>query len=247
METARIKMEDDSLNYMRYARLLKEKVGTKADVEKREVMFRTSKNNYIAARERYFNTKTQLETELKNAYNNLKINAASRSDYHVRSMIDGRIYALYKESGEMVSPQEPLALLGDKNRFLVELAVDELDINKVKVGQKVLITLDTYGDKVFEATVKEIFPLLDSRTQTFKVEAEFTRGSSEVLYPGLTAEGNIIIAGKEKAMVIPRAFLFSGDSVMTEKGKMKKISKGLSNLEYVEVLSGLDISEEIYK
>jgi HlyD family secretion protein len=245
LESARFKMEDDSINLVRYTNLLKQNVGTKAEVERRELLYKTSQNNYIAAQKRLINTKEQLETEYKNALNNFKVNAESRNNYRIRSMIEGKVYAFYKEPGEMVSLQEPLALLGHKDRFIIALTIDELDINKVKMGQKVLVTTDTYGDKVFESKITKILPLLDERTQTFDVEAEFI-DMPERLYPGLSVEANIIIREKPNALVIPRSFLLPGDSVMIKEEK-RKVQTGLKNLEYVEIISGLDSTEVVYK
>jgi HlyD family secretion protein len=246
IESAKFKMENDSSNFFRYRDLLKQGIGTKADVEAREVMYKTSKNNYLAAGKRYINTKEQLETDYKNANSQAQISYSTKNDFEIRSMINGKVYALYKEVGEMINPQEPVALIGDAKQFFIELAVDELDINKVKIGQKALITMDTYGEKVFNAVIKKIYPLLDSRTQTFTVEAEFV-DPPQNLFPGLTAEANIIISESKKSLVIPSGFIFAGDSVILEKGGKHKVKTGLKNLQYVEIISGIDSTTAVYK
>jgi HlyD family secretion protein len=246
IESAKLKMENDSSNFFRYQNLLKQGIGTKADVDAREVMYKTSKNNYIAAYKRYLTTKDQLDTDYKNASSQAQISYSTKNDFEIRSMISGKVYALYKEMGEMINPQEPVALIGDDKKFIVELSVDELDINKVKAGQKVLITMDTYGEKVFNAVITKIYPLLDSRTQTFTVDAEFVN-SPENLFPGLTAEANIVISQSARSLVIPSGFVFPGDSVILEKGTKHKIKSGLRNLEYVEILNGLDSTTAVYK
>ena len=146
----------------------------------------------------------------------------------------------------MINPQEPVALIGDDKKFIIELSVDELDINKVRTGQKVLITMDTYGDKVFNAIIKKIYPLLDSRTQTFTVDAEFV-DSPQNLFPGLSAEANIIISESKRSLAIPSGFIFAGDSVILEKEGKHKVKTGLKNLEYVEILSGIDSTTAVYK
>jgi multidrug efflux pump subunit AcrA (membrane-fusion protein) len=246
MESARIRMENDSTNFTRFSNLLKQGIGTKADVETKELIYKTSLNNYTAAKKRYLNMREQLETEYRNALTQKQISSSTRNDFRIRSLINGRIYALYKEQGEMVSPQEPIALIGDARRFMIELAVDELDINKIKTGQTLLITMDTYGEKFFKASVKKIYPLMDQKTQTFTVEAEFLEVPRN-LYPGLTAEANIVISQNRRAMVIPSAFLFPGDSIILKDGKKQKVKTGLKNLEYAEILSGADTTTVIYK
>jgi HlyD family secretion protein len=246
IESAKLKMENDSSNFFRYRDLLKQGIGTKADVEARELMYKTSKNNYLAMSKRYINTKEQLETDYKNANSQAQISYSTKNDFEIKSMINGKVYAFYKEVGEMINPQEPVALIGDDKKFIIELSVDELDINKVKIGQKILITMDTYGKKVFNAFIKKIYPLLDSRTQTFMVDAEFV-DPPQNLFPGLTAEANIIISESKRALVIPSGFIFAGDSVILEKVAKHKVKTGLKNLEYIEILNGIDSTTAVYK
>ena len=103
----------------------------------------------------------------------------------------------------MVNPQTPLATIGDAFIFLLEMQIDEYDVAKVKLGQKVLLTMDSYKNEVFEARVSKINPMMNERSKSFTIEAEFIKQPS-VLYPNLTAEANIIIQVKQNALTIPR-------------------------------------------
>ena len=245
IETASLKMKDDSVNKERFQKLFKESAISKADFEKAELAYKASKNNYLSLVNRYSNTKEQLQTELKNAQKQLELSNYNQNEFTIKSFIDGTVYALFKQPGEMVLQQEPIALIGNSKNFLVELVVDELDINKVVVNQKVLISLDTYGEQIFEAKIVKIYPLLDAKTQTFKVDVAFTNPPQR-LYPGLTAEANIIISEKQNSLVIPKSYLVNPDTLITEKGKIK-ISKGIENLEFVEILSGVDSTTVLLK
>ena len=166
-------------------------------------------------------------------------------DYVIRSNINGKVFQLNKEKGEFVNMQEAIAVLGDKQDFKLEMLIDEVDISKVMLGQKFLVTLEAYENKVFEARINRIAPRMDDRTQTFTVEASFVK-SPPRLYMGLTGEGNIVINEKGKALVIPREFLQPGNKVDTDKGTIT-VKTGLSNWSYVEILSGLNEGDKIYK
>src|SRR4029077_6617699 len=114
----------------------------------------------------------------------------------------------------------------------------EMDIRKVKEGQEVWVKIDAFADQTFHATVTKVHPLVDSRQQSVRVDADFkeplVRGFS-----GLAVEANIVIQKKEKALVIPKSVLLTGDSVLieTKDGKKKvKIKKGIETLDEVEVL-----------
>lgn len=246
VQSAKTAYVNDSVNYYRKKKLMEQNIGSKAELEQFQLKFETSKNQYIAAKKRLALRKDQLQTELQTAENLYAISRQTASDFVVTSKIAGRVYALYAEEGEVASPQMPLAQLGAADAFLISLLVDELDVSRVQLGQKVLLTLDSYGDQVFEAEVRKIYPVLDERTQTITVEAGFTK-APEVLYPGLTVEANIVVDEKERALVIPTAYLTSGDSVLTEGNGKQGIEIGLRSMEYVEVLSGLDTNSVIRK
>ena len=186
-----------------------------------------------------------METQLRQAQNNYQTSLTTTEDFTITSKIDGKVYAIYRNPGEIVNTVEPVAAVGRSDIFIVELLVDEVDIVKLKIGQKVLITLDSYNSEVFEATLDKIYPRKDDRSQTFKVEALFTDPPT-TLYPGLSGEGNIIIAEKEETLAIPKEYLINGSKVLTDNGEIE-VTIGLQNLESVEILGGIDEKTAIYK
>jgi hypothetical protein len=129
---------------------------------------------------------------------------------------------------------------------MLELQIDEYDIAKVRLGQHIFVTFDSYKGEVFTAEVKTIYPIMNDRSKSFTVEAEFLK-APPVLYPNLTAEANIVIQTKEKALTIPRAYLVDETYVLKENNEKKKVKTGLKDYEKVEILGGLSASEEIVK
>lgn len=246
IETARLAYLNDSVNYERKKNLIEKDIGTRVDFDQAKLQFESSKNQYETAKQRLSLRKVQLQNELETAENLYRISQNNSGDFTINSKIDGKVYALYQEEGELATPQQPLALLGDDRVFLVELLIDELDISKVNKGQKVLLTLDSYGDEVFEASISKIFPLLDQRTQTIKAEATFVKAPT-TLYPGLTVEANIVINEKDNALVIPTSYLLNGNKVLVNEKEEVTVEIGLRNMEYVEVLSGIDTSTVLSK
>ena len=114
------------------------------------------------------------------------------------------MYSILKEPGEMVTTQTPIAVIGDINKFVMELQVDEYDIGKIKPGQKVFVSMDSYRGQVFEATVSKIQPIMDDRSRSFEVEATFTSQPAH-LYPNLTVEENILNGTKENPLTVHRS------------------------------------------
>jgi HlyD family secretion protein len=104
--------------------------------------------------------------------------------------------------------------------------------------------MDSYKGQVFEAKVSKINPLMNERSKTFKVEAMFTKPPKRV-FPNTSFEANIVLESKKKVLTIPRNYLLKGDSVVLANGKKVKVTVGLRDFEFVEILSGLKPEDEI--
>ena len=243
---AQSKSGNDSLLYQRQMNLWNENIGTKMEVEQRELAWKNSKSMLESAKLRYKDLLKELQFNAKQARNNLSISQYKESDFVIKSEMDGKVYSLIKEPGEMVTPQTPLAVIGDATIFILEMQIDEYDIAKIKIGQIVLLTMDSYKGEVFEAKVSKIIPLMNERSKSFTVEAEFVK-QPPVLYPNLTAEANIIIQSKENALTIPRSYLINDSLVLIEKDKMRKVVTGLKDYQKVEIIQGLTSNDFIFK
>jgi multidrug efflux pump subunit AcrA (membrane-fusion protein) len=245
IDAAKLKLTNDSINYYRQKNLWEQKIGSKVEFEARKLAYELSSNSLKLLKIKYKRTENELETQLRQAENNYRVSLINTEDFTVNSKIDGKVYSLLKNQGEIVTNREPLATVGSESKFIIEMLADEVDIVKIGLGQPVLLTLDAYGDKVFKAKVSKIYPKKDERNQTFTIEALFDEGP-EVLYPGLSGEANIIVGQKKQVLAIPRQYLTQDNKVKTEDG-MVKIMPGLQNLDSVEVLSGITAETWIYK
>lgn len=241
---ARLKFANDSINYFRQENLWKQNIGSKVEYDTKKLSYELSLNSLKLLESRYNRTKNELRTAVLQAQNNYQTSLIMNTDFTIKSKINGKVYALYKEPGEIVTTMEPLASLGSATRFVVEMLVDEVDIVKIQENQKVLINLDAYNDHIFTGKVSKIYPKKDERNQTFTVEALFD-DPPDVLYPGLSGEANIIISTKDKALTIPKEYLIDANRVKTDNGIISIII-GLQNLEFVEVLSGITEDTYIY-
>jgi hypothetical protein len=64
----------------------------------------------------------------------------------------------------------------------------------------------------------------------------------------MSIESNIIIAEKKNILVIPREFLKPGNTVKVKgKDEAVKVTTGAEDLEYVEILSGISVADELEK
>ena len=245
IDAARLKYLNDSVNFSRQEKLWERQIGSKSTYENRKLAFELSRSNLEVLQQRYQQTENELKTRLEQAENNYQASLITSTDFTVESKINGKVYALHREPGELVSSMQPVASIGRADKFVIEMLVDEVDIVKVEPGQEVLLTLDAYPGEVFTAEVSKIFPEKDQRNQTFLVEAFFEE-APEVLYPGLSGEANIIIQKRQKALVIPRDYLVGNGKVRTADG-LTEVETGLESIDSIEIRSGITSETALYK
>jgi multidrug efflux pump subunit AcrA (membrane-fusion protein) len=242
---ALLKNKNDSINYFRQKKLWDQNIGSKAQYETKKLNYQLASNQLKLLQNKYNRTKNELQTSVKQAQNRYQTAYTTTKDFTINSKMDGKVYAIYKEPGEIITSMEPLATIGSAKRFIIELLVDEVDIVRISNNQDVLIQLEAYPDSVFKANVSKIYPKKDERNQTFVVEAVFVN-PPDTLYPGLSGEGNIIIAIKNNVLTIPKAYLVDSNMVKTDDGFIP-IEVGLKNMDYIEVISGVTKDTKIYK
>ncbi len=246
VQSAAERSRSDCSLYERYKKAQRYGGVTDADLDRAASACENSKLTLESSRRQLSQLKEQLKNEQARNNISLQINRQSRKDYDIKSAMPGRVYDVLIHEGTLVTPQTPLAVIGAKDAFLIELQVDENDMAKIALGQRVLITMDSYKDHVFEATVSKIYPIMDEHSRTFKIEALF-KDSPARLYPNLSAEANIIISARKNTLIIPREYLVENDYVLVRRNEKRKIRKGLSDYRYVEITDGLDAGETIYR
>lgn len=242
------KKKFDSINFIRFQNLMNQNATTRVEYDRAKLTYENSINEYNAAKNRFNKTKSDLTLAFENARQQLLIAGDDSGRQVVRSLMDGRLLSTKKEVGEVVRRGEQLALIGKSDSYFLQLSVDEQDIRKLQVGQKVLFKADAFADSVFEGVVSKVYSLVDTRQQSLRVDVSIpaTFPSS---FSGLAVEANIVVREKRDALVLPKN-LVQGDSVWIEKeGERVKIqiTKGIETMDEVEILNGLDSSSRVLK
>lgn len=133
--------------------------------------------------------------------------------------MSGTVTRLNVEEGEIVTSgrsafsQGPAVLsIADLSRMVVKTRINEVDIAKIELGQRVEIRVDAYRDRVFAGEVSEIAPSAytpDPRggqqgdgTITFEVVIEVV-GSPPELLPGMSADVDIIVTEEDSVLQLP--------------------------------------------
>lgn len=118
--------------------------------------------------------------------------------------------------GDQPWPGQTIVTLPDLSKMESHTYVNEVDISKIKVGQKVEVKLDAFQDSIFLGKVSNVARLgkqkdNQSTIKVFDVFVEI-KGVSEILKPGMTTSNKIIIDKIEDQIFIPHEALFENES-----------------------------------
>jgi multidrug resistance efflux pump len=86
--------------------------------------------------------------------NNLSVSMLDQAT--LRSPIEGIVIKSMIKPGEVASPGQTVAMVVDPSRLYVSANIEETEIHRIKVGQKVEIKVDTFSGITLTGTVKEI-------------------------------------------------------------------------------------------
>ncbi|MFA6121088.1 MAG: efflux RND transporter periplasmic adaptor subunit [Sideroxydans sp.] len=176
----------------------------------------------------------------------------------LRAPFDGVVADISGELGEYATPSPPGILtipaidLIDDSCLYVSAPIDEVDAAKLKIGQHSRITLDAIKGRSFSGKVRRIAPYvldLEKQARTVEVEVEFDKlAQDENLLVGYSADVEIVYDARSQVLRVPTQTLLEGNRVLLNKDGVleeRKLTTGLSNWEFAEVLSGLSEGDQV--
>lgn len=193
---------------------------------------------------------TRLVNDLQDFLANFTITAPSSGMVIYKKERNGN----KRKTGSTVNPfDRVIATLPDLSSMISKVFVNEIEISKVKTGQKVIINVDAFPEKTFSGTVAsianigEVLPNSDAKMFEVQIRVD---GSDPALRPSMTTGNKIIIQTFNDAVFIPSECVQAGaDSIpfVYEKNKTKQIVVlGESNEKNVIVRQGLEPGTTIY-
>lgn len=234
----------DSTNFARYQRLVATKAVSQTDYDKVKLQYQNSASSVLVLQKTLEDLQKNLAQNADNAKLQLTIQQQTYQYNNVAAVAAGRVLNVNKKVGDFVKKGEAIATIGT-GYLLVKLQITEDDIDRVKVGQGVLVVLNTEKDSVYKAVVSKIYPYFDQNSQSFNAEATFIQLPA-VLKSNTQLQANIIIGEKKGSLVIPSQYI-DKDGLVTLKNGNKKVAvkTGIRNLEWTEILGGLTESDAI--
>ena len=115
---------------------------------------------------------------------------------------DGYIGGLSSEKGANVTPQDKLATFVDFKDIFAEFGVIEKELPKLKEGQNIELSLDSFPDEIFKGQIDSLSPIVEGRSRTMKVRGKISN-PDEKIKPGMFGRVAVLVYEKDDALVIP--------------------------------------------
>jgi len=161
------------------------------------------------------NTIRQRESSLQDARDNLQDAQEALNDCTVVAPFNGVVTNIEGKLAAKVSQSTTLATLLTKER-IAEISLNEVDITKIKVGQKATLTFDALEDLTVAGTVGEV-DIIGSVSQgvvSYGVKVVLETQDDRVR-PGMSVSVSIITEAKADVIVVPNAAVKDNGGVTT--------------------------------
>ena len=145
-----------------------------------------------------------------------------------------------------------LAILSPDREVSVTIQVDEGDILALNLGQETNVTVSSVSEDTLVGIVTEIDKTASDGAYTAVVTLDKTAG----MLAGMTADVDVKIQGVDNAILVPAdalhytstgAFVYTAyDAETGEYGGRTEVVTGLSNDDFVEIISGLNVGTTVY-
>lgn len=248
---AQVEVEENNIKYFkkvldRISKLNASKYSTEKELE--------------AAERDYDNAMAQLvleKAQVKQAEASLNSAKTELSYTEIKSPVDGIVISKAVEVGQTVaasfSTPELFSVAEDLTKMQIEASVVEADIAKVKEGQDVRFSVDSYADEYFHGKVVQVRneAITTSNVVSYTVVIEIDNSDMK-LKPGMTANVEIITADVKDALLAPnqalRFYMEDGDNAkryqdrgiwVIRKGEPERISVkiGVSDETNTQIIS----------
>ncbi|MCU0874926.1 MAG: efflux RND transporter periplasmic adaptor subunit [Pirellulaceae bacterium] len=271
IEKARLDLEESQANYTlahkqldRETLLRQKDANSPDDLDESEQQYAAAKARLAVSGKALELAETRYAEELRQA----KAEEARAQSAHrhaqvqlsyatITAPIDGVIASVATEEGETVAAgmQAPtFVTIIDLDRLQVDAYVDEVDIGKVRVGQRATFTVDAFPAQEFEGRVAAIYPkaVIQENVVNYDVVVEIATPYRGLLRPEMTASVTILLDSRTDVLAIP------AKAVQRERGKSvvyvsaggppeaRELKVGWRDGAWIEVVSGLEEGQTVF-
>ena len=171
------------------------------------------------------------QLSLDNLYENM-------ADYTIKAPISGTVISKTTKAGDKLdnsTKSTVMAVIADMSRMLFEISVDELDIAKLEVGQKVSVTADALEGRFFEGYIDKISIIGSTSNGVTTYPVTVVIEEHEGLIPGMNVDAEITVQEVKDVVSVPVSAIMRGNLVAVKStGKAPETNKEESSAENKE-------------
>lgn len=173
------------------------------------------------------------------------------NNYTITTPIDGYVTSINVSVGTIASQGIPSATIANIDKLEIETSVSESMINKINVGDKVQVLVESVSDEAFVGTITALSPApaMGSLTYPMKVTLDNTEA---LIKPGMFAEVIITSDKTGNVLAVPSnaVIIKSGKTMIATIDKnnqvsLKEVTVGIDNGELAEIKSGIKVGDTI--
>ena len=248
--SSKLNLENGEKQLNRAKELFSKQIISQQEFEDAELRYNSAKENLKAA-----------ENDLEIIMNG-SVAGSSTANTNIRATLSGTILEIPVEVGDQViaannfNAGTSVAIIADLSQMIFEGKVDEAEVGNLTNGMKIIVSMAAIPEKKFDAKLKFVAPkgTEEGGAVQFKIEAELTLDDDTFVRAGYSANGALVVNSKTDIMVIPEAVLqfdrrtqqpFVEIEISDQNFERREIETGLSDGIKVEVLSGLEMADNI--
>lgn len=168
----------------------------------------------------------------------------------IRAAFSGYVGAKNITIGDYLQTGTVLTTLTDRSHLLVNYSFPEQNLNQLKLGQKVAITVDSQTGKTYEGRVTYISPTVDPATHSVSLQADIPN-QNNILSPGLFVRISQNLGEIAGAVVVPQDAIvptITGAEVYVirkNKAYSVQVETGSQYGKYVQITKGLQAGDRV--
>jgi RND family efflux transporter MFP subunit len=239
--------------------------GAKLQVEKNRRNFERAKDLFeskLISREVYDNLSSEFalaENSLVKSERRLQLVEDRLRKTKVLAPMDGTVLTVPVIEGQVViaaasvNSGTTLMTIANLTKLLVETHINQVDVARLEMDQKVKLRAESFKDMLMEAKISFIAPVatVKNNVKGFQVQA-LIETPSDRLRPGMTVMMTVPIASASGAVSVPIGAVFKGAGnarvVYVRNGdstEKREVKVGVTNLDYAQILNGVEPGEQI--
>jgi RND family efflux transporter MFP subunit len=158
---------------------------------------------------------------------------------------DGLVIKRDGEIGQFIPAGQAVFYLSCCAPLRVTAEVDEEDIARVRVGQRVVMRADAVPGAVLDGSVIEITPKGDPVARSYRVRIELA--DPQRLRIGMTVDANLIVAERANALLVPATAVQGGAVWTVQDGRAHRqaVRVGATGAGRSEIVEGLTADARI--